>query len=132
LLTGRGGLTVPGRSWGGSDRRVREPLSGLCGGRPLTTAARARAPLGRGLLGCRVALLRPEPLPLRRRARRGLSLLDRDDTEAVGRRLRPLLLLAVLVGVGAGLLRASDGDDRALHECGVLGVTTKQGHAVER
>src|SRR5690606_17129228 len=42
-----------------------------------------------------------------------------------------LLVLAVLVGVGAGLLRASDGHDRARHECGVLGVTTKQGHVVK-
>src|SRR5690606_31109425 len=60
-----------------------------------------------------------------------LSLLDRDDTETVSRRLRPVALLAILL-VGAGLLRASDSDDRALHECGVLGVATEQGHVVER
>src|SRR5699024_8422573 len=92
-------------------------LSGLCRGRP-------PAVLLRGLL--------PVPmLALRRRARRRL-LLDRDDTERVGRRLRPLLLLTVPVGIGAGLLRARDSDDRALDECGVLGVATKQGHVMER
>src|SRR5690606_9985922 len=116
----------------GSERRLIEPLllgcglvsrSGLCGGGPLSPAARARP-----------VLLSVVPLlALRRRARRGLlPLLDRDDTETVSRRLRPLLLLTVLVGVGAGLLRASDSDDRALYECGVLGVATEQGHAVER
>src|SRR5699024_1164594 len=94
--------------------------SGLRGGGPLVSATRARP-----------VLLSVVPLlALRRRARRGLALLDRDDTERVGRRLRPVALLAVLL-VGAGLLRASDGDDRALDECGVLGVATEQGHVVE-
>src|SRR5690625_4149959 len=90
--------------------------SGLRGGGPLVSATRARP-----------VLLSVVPLlALRRRARRRL-LLDRDDTERVGRRLRPVALLAVLL-VGAGLLRASDGDDCALDECGVLGVATEQGH----
>src|SRR5699024_4848221 len=94
--------------------------SGLRGGGPLVSATRARP-----------VLLSVVPLlALRRRARRGLALLDRDDTERVGRRLRPVALLAVLL-VGAGLLRASDGDDCALDECGVLGVATEQGHVVE-
>src|SRR5690625_1388737 len=93
--------------------------TGLRGGGPLVSATRARP-----------VLLSVVPLlALRRRARRRL-LLDRDDTERVGRRLRPVALLAVLL-VGAGLLRASDGDDCALDECGVLGVATEQGHVVE-
>src|SRR5699024_4163495 len=83
-----------------SKRRLVEPLllgcglvsrSGLRGGAPLVAAARTRP-----------VLLDVVPLlALRRRARRGLAMLDRDDTERVGRRLRPLLLLTVLVGVGA-------------------------------
>src|SRR5699024_4859809 len=96
--------------------------SGLRGGGPLVAAASARP-----------VLLDVVPLlALRRRARRGLALLDRDDAEAVGGRLRPLLLLAGLVRVLARLLRPSDRDDRALHECRVLSVATKQGHVVER
>src|SRR5699024_5069970 len=55
--------------------------SGLRGGGPLVAAASARP-----------VLLDVVPLlALRRRARRGLALLDRDDAEAVGGRLRPLL-----------------------------------------
>src|SRR5699024_12457948 len=83
-----------------SKRRLVEPLllgcglvsrSGLRGGGPLVAAARTRP-----------VLLDVVPLlALRRRARRGLLLLDRDDTERVGRRLRPLPLLALLVRVGA-------------------------------
>src|SRR5699024_27784 len=111
-FTSRGLLSVTGWGHGGgrysqllrvvsssSKRRLVEPLllgcglvsrSGLCGGRPLVAATRTRP-----------VLLGIPLLALRRRARRGLALLDRDDTERVGRRLRPLLLLTVLVGVGA-------------------------------
>src|SRR5699024_3358093 len=97
------------------------PAAGLCGGGPLVAAPRARP-----------VLLDVVPLlALRGRTRRGLALLDRDDAEAVGGRLRPLLLLAGLVRVLARLLRPGNRDDRALHECGVLGVTTKQGHVVK-
>src|SRR5699024_3696510 len=114
-----------------SKRRLVEPLllgcglvsrSRLRGGRPLSPATRTRP-----------VLLDVVPLlALRRRARRGLAMLDRDDAETVGRRLRPLLLLAALVRVLARLLRPSDGDDRALHECRVLSVAAEQGHVVER
>src|SRR5699024_8382855 len=143
-FTSRGLLSVTGWGHGGgrysqllrvvsssSKRRLVEPLllgcglvsrPGLRGGGPLVAATRARPVL----LGV-VPLL-----ALRRRARRGLALLDRDDAEAVGGRLRPLLLLAGLVRVLARLLRPSDRDDRALHECRVLSVTTKQGHVMER
>src|SRR5699024_6183466 len=111
-FTSRGLLSVTGWGHGGgrysqllrvvsssSKRRLVEPLllgcglvsrSGLRGGGPLVAAASARP-----------VLLGIPLLALWRRARRGLLLLDRDDTERVGRRLRPLPLLALLVRVGA-------------------------------
>src|SRR5699024_3272874 len=106
-FTSRGLLSVTGWGYGGgrysqllrvvssrSERHGVLPIpsrSGLRGGGPLVAATRARP-----------VLLDVVPLlALRRRARRGLAMLDRDDTERVGRRLRPLLLLTVLVGVGA-------------------------------
>src|SRR5699024_9212510 len=112
-FTSRGLLSATGWGHGGgrysqllrvvsssSKRRLVEPLllgcglvsrSRLRGGRPLSPATRTRP-----------VLLDVVPLlALRRRARRGLLLLDRDDTERVGRRLRPLPLLALLVRVGA-------------------------------
>src|SRR5699024_6139627 len=140
-FTSRGLLSATGWGHGGGrysqllrvgssslKRRLIEPLllgcrlvsrSGLRGGGPLVSATRARP-----------VLLSVVPLlALRRRARRRL-LLDRPDTERVGRRLRPVALLAHILLV-AGLLRAGDGDDCALDECGVLGVATEQGDVVE-
>src|SRR5690606_35322853 len=108
-----------------SEGRAVESLPGLRGLRP-------PALLGCGLLrGSLIALLPAPALTLGTGARL-VGALDRDDTEAVRGRLRPLLLLAVLVGVRTRLLRARDGDDGPLYERGILGVATKQRHAVER